>query len=162
MTARPLTADQVADLLELAPLEGEGGRFRQMYADDHSTAIYYLLGPDDASALHRLPTPEVWHHYTGAPVRLLNLHPDGTAVEHRLGGDVATGARPQVVVPGGVWQGAVSTGEMSLLGTTMAPPFDPDGFELADPGELRRRYPQAADLIDEITRRSAASPDTGS
>ena len=147
-------ADVVADLLGLTPLEHEGGRYRQMLADEHGTAIYYLLGDEDASALHRLPTTEVWHHYVGAPVRLLQLHGDGRAEEHRLGDDLLTGARPQVVVPGGVWQGAVSTGDYSLLGTTMAPPYDDAGFELGDPDELARRYPGAAVLIALIAERS--------
>lgn len=147
-------ADRVAEQLGLEPLPDEGGRFRQMHLDAYSSAIYYLLGPDDASALHRLPTVEVWHHYAGAPVRLLTLHPDGRAHEHHLGSDLDAGQRPQVVVPGGVWQGALSTGEVSLLGTTMAPPFDESTFELGDPADLRHRYPDATELIDEIAHRS--------
>lgn len=150
----PGDADRVAELLGLELLPEEGGRYRRTHLDVRSSAIYYLLGPDDASALHRLPTAEVWHHYVGAPVRLLTLHPDGRAVEHCLGPDLESGARPQVIVPGGVWQGAVSTGSMSLLGTTMAPPFDGAAFELGDAVELTERYPQAAQLIDELVRRS--------
>ena len=35
------------------------------------------------------------------------------------------------VVEAGVWQGSMSLGEWTLLGTTMAPGFTWDGFELA-------------------------------
>lgn len=147
-------ADRLAQALDLEPLAHEGGRFRRTHGDEHGSAIYYLLGPDDASALHRLPSIEVWHHYAGAPVRLLTLGPDG-AEEHLLGPGVLEGQRPQVVVPGGVWQGAISVGEWSLLGTTMAPPYEQAAFELGDPDELRARYPEAADLIGELGRRSA-------
>jgi uncharacterized protein len=154
--ARPAlgAAARIADELGLEPLTHEGGWFRRTYADVHGSAIYYLLGPDDASALHRLPSVEVWHHYAGAPARLLTLGAQG-AVEHRLGPEILEGQRPQVVVPGGVWQGAISTGEWSLLGTTMAPPYEQAGFELGDPDELRARYPEAAPLIVELARRSA-------
>lgn len=154
MTSR---ADSIAELLGLAPLEVEGGRFRRTFLDQHSSAIYYLLAAGDASAIHRLPTPEVWHHYSGAAVRLLVLLPDGSSLEHRLGDDLRAGERPQAIVPGRAWQGAISVGEWSLLGTTMAPPFDPDAFELGDPGRLRSDYPTAAPLINAITERSAPS-----
>lgn len=147
-------ADRIAQLLDLEPLTHEGGRFRRTLADGHGTAIYYLLADDDASALHRLASTEVWHHYAGAPVRLLTLHPDGTAEEQRLGDDLLTGERPQIIVPVGVWQGAVSLGAYSLVGTTMAPPYTQEGFELGDPAELARRYPDAAELIALITERS--------
>lgn len=150
-------ADDLADLLGLAPLEGEGGRFRRTFSDGRSSAIYYLLGAHDASAMHRLPTTEVWHHYAGAPVRLLVLTADGDALEHRLGDDLLGGERPQAIVPGGAWQGAISVGDWSLLGTTMAPPFEPADFELGDPVRLRSDYPAAAPLIDAIAARSETS-----
>lgn len=158
MTSADLTAADLVDLLGLEPLEGEGGWFRRTHADANSTAILYLLGPEDASALHRLPGPEVWHHYAGAPVRLLVLDPDGHgggAVEHRLGDDVRGGEMPQVVVPGGTWQGAVSVGPWSLLGTTMAPGYDPQDFALGDHPALADAFPEARELIEEIARRCA-------
>lgn len=148
------SADEITGLLGLTPLSHEGGRYTQTLSDEHGTAIYYLLGHDDASAMHRLPTTEVWHHYAGAAVRLLTLHPDGRALEHRLGKDLHAGERPQIVVPGGVWQGAISEGDHSLLGTTMAPPYDHAGFELGDPEELAQHYPEAADLLGRIAQRS--------
>jgi uncharacterized protein len=154
-SARPLgEAERIAAALGLAPLTTEGGRYRRTHLDGYGSAIYYLLGADDASALHRLPGTEVWHHYAGAPVRVLTIGPGG-AVEHRLGPAVLDGERPQLVVPGGVWQGAVSTGEWSLLGTTMAPPYEEASFELGDADALERSYPEAAGLIRELGRRSA-------
>lgn len=158
MTPQHLAAADLIELLELEPLDAEGGWFRRTYADANGTAILYLLGQDDASALHRLPGPEVWHHYSGAPVRLLVLEPDShpaQAVEHRLGDDLSAGETPQVVVPGGAWQGAVSVGPWSLLGTTMAPGYDPGGFELGDHAALAETYPDARELIEEIARRNA-------
>lgn len=149
---------RIRTLLDLEPLSHEGGWYRRTHADGHGTAIYYLLGPDDASALHRLPQAEIWHHYAGAEVQLLTLDDrSGTprSVVHRLGDELFDGAVPQVLVPAGVWQGAISTGAWSLLGTTMAPGYEQAGFDLGDPGELRARFPDAAGLIDEITRRSS-------
>lgn len=140
------------DLLGLAPLEQEGGLYRQTHADAHSTAIYYLLAGGDFSALHRLTADEVYHFYAGAPLRLLLLHPDGRIDEPMLGADLAAGQRPQLRVAAGVWQGASSTGEWTLIGTTMAPPFDWAGFELGDRAELTRDYPAAAARIRDLTR----------
>ena len=141
---RALSGADIARLLHLEPLPGEGGLFRQTYADPASTAIYYLLVAPEVSRLHRLPTPEVWHHYAGAPARMLLLQPGGAVEEPVLGAELERGYRPQVVVPGGVWQGCEALGPWSLLGTTMAPPYDGATWELGDRTVLSVGWPDAA------------------
>ena len=60
--------------------------------------------------------------------------PDGKgATAHVLGPDLRAGCRPQVVVPNGWWQTAVSLGAWTLVGCTVAPGFRFEGFELAPP-----------------------------
>ncbi|MCC5948923.1 MAG: cupin domain-containing protein [Nitriliruptoraceae bacterium] len=152
-----MTAGEVVQLLELVPLPLEGACYRRTYLDAHSSAIYFLLAPHDASAMHRLTGPEVWHHYAGAPARLLLLFPGGRCEERVVGSDLRAGQRPQVVVPAGVWMGGITTGAFSLFGTTMAPPFDGSGFELGDPDQLAVEYPDAGPLLGEIARRSRGS-----
>ena len=53
--------------------------------------------------------------------------------EEVLGPDLASGARPQRIVPRDWWQAAVSTGDWTLVGCTVSPGFTFDGFELARP-----------------------------
>ena len=173
------TPQELIKTLGLQPLPREGGFYRETYrsaerlpatvtpsrhAPDRSlaTAMYYLLTPDSFSALHRLPSDEVYHFYLGSPVRMLQLFPDGTARTDILGPDVLAGQNVQLVVPAGVWQGSALEpgGTFALLGTTMTP-----GFEFADyePGErepLARQYPAFADIIRRLTvgdRRSRAT-----
>lgn len=148
----PPEAAALAAELGLEPLEHEGGLYRQTVAEASSTAIYYLLAGADFSALHRLSGPELYHFYAGSPVRITVLGPGGSVEEHLLGTEVLADQRPQVLVPAGVWQGSSSTGPWSLLGTTMAPPFSWEGFELGDRDALTRAYPQAASRIRELTR----------
>ncbi len=148
-----MNADDVARLLDLEPLPGEGGRYRRTFHDGRSSAIHFLLAEDDASAMHRLDAPEVWHHYAGAPVLLLLLSDEG-AREVVLGDDLAGGQQPQVVVPAGVWQGGLSVGAWSLVGTTMAPPWHEEGFELGDTEELAARWPEAAATLRRIAERA--------
>lgn len=58
---------------------------------------------------------------------------NGTATERvLLGGDVFDGQEPQGVVPAYRWQRARSEGDWTLLGTTVAPGFVPDGFEMRE------------------------------
>lgn len=147
-----LGAEQIIDLLGLEPLPEEGGMFRQVWASDHGTAIYFLLRPGDFSAMHRLDRPEIWHHYAGAPVGMLLLHGDGRIDRPRLGPDLGSGARPLVVVEPGTWMGAETLGEWSLVGATMAPPYDPAGFELGEVGWLLSNYGEAAAEIRRLTR----------
>lgn len=138
---------EVAERLGLVPLPDEGGLFRRTYADDAGAAIYYLLVAPARSALHRLDVAEVWHHYAGAPARLLLLEPDGGVAQPVLGADLERGQRPQVAVPAGVWQAAETTGQWTLMGCTTAPPFTPSAFTLGDPDELARGWPRAAERI---------------
>ena len=147
-----MTADEVISLLALEPLPGEGGMFAQHYADRHSTAIYFLVRPGDFSALHRLRGPEIYHFYAGAPLQMLLLHPGGKVERPVLGNDLTAGQRPVRAVPPGVWQGSRTTGEWSLVGTTMAPGFEEEMFEIGDREGLLVTFPSAAADIDLLTR----------
>jgi predicted cupin superfamily sugar epimerase len=164
-------AAEILRMLDLRPLPHEGGYYRETYrsadrlphaalpagyAGDKAagTAIYYLLTPDTFSALHRLPTDEIYHFYLGGPVHLLQLLPDGSGQVVVLGPDLRAGQRPQAVVPRGVWQGSFLApgGAFALLGTTMAPGFDFSDYEPGDRADLCARYPTFPDLIIQLTR----------
>jgi len=146
-----MTAQELIRLLDLKPLPGEGGYYHETYRSDRrgqdgksaGTAIYYLLTPDTCSALHRLPTDEVYHFYLGDPVELLLLGPEGATII-RLGTDLQAGHRPQFVVPAGSWQGSclADGGQFALMGTTMAPGFDFSDYEAGARDVLAREYPQ--------------------
>ncbi len=147
-----MDGSEVAALLGLEPLPPEGGMWAQTWIDDLSTAIYFLMQPGDFSAMHRLDGTEIWHHYAGAPVRLVLLHADGRITRPILGDDLQAGERPCVVVVVGDWMAAETTGEWSLVGTTMAPGYRAEGFELGDRGDLIEQYPEAATDIVRLTR----------
>jgi uncharacterized protein len=159
LTSPPaLTAARLIELLRLEPLPVEGGHFRQTWRSAAGTAIYYLLtdDPDSFSALHRLPTDEIYHFYLGDPVELLLLH-DGGRIEHvALGPALQHGQHVQYVVPHGVWQGSRLRrgGRFALLGTTMAPGFEPSTYESGEREGLAAAYPAAAEAIRGLTRRS--------
>ena len=166
-----LTAKQIQDFLKLQPLPVEGGYFVESYRSKFtlvqpslppgypgervlSTAIYYMLTPDTFSAMHRLKGDEVYHFYLGDPVEMLMLKPDGAAEAVLLGHDILAGMRLQHAVPAGTWQGSrlAPGGKFALMGTTMAPGFDPQDFELGKRDDLSARYPNYAPLIAFLTR----------
>jgi len=81
-TPRDRLPEALIDFYGLAPLPREGGRFRRTWAGPmrpdgrpEGSAIVMLLTaePGDFSALHRLPTDEIWHYYRGDPLTLLLL-----------------------------------------------------------------------------------------
>lgn len=165
-----LSADETIRLLNLEPLQMEGGYFCQTYRSTETvppealpsryktskilgTAIYYLLTPDQRSAMHRLPTDEIFHFYLGDPVTMLQLHPDGSSDVITIGSDILNGQRPQVIVPRFTWQGSILApgGRFALLGTTMAPGFDYDEYEAGDRQALMDKYPVYKDLIIRLT-----------
>ena len=96
----------------------------------------------------------MYHYYLGDPVEMLLLLPDGTSQVLVLGHDLEAGQAVQAVAPRGAWQGARLRpgGKFALLGTTMAPAFDPSDFELGQRDELLRQYPERAEMIRALTR----------
>lgn len=139
-----MEAAAVIGLLGLQP-HPEGGHYRETFRDepeiDNSdpdgrgavTAIYYLLAAGEVSHWHRIDAVEVWHWYAGAPLVLETAGQGRKTNETRLGPDLASGERPQAVVPAQAWQSAHSLGAWSLVGCTVSPAFQFQGFELAPP-----------------------------
>jgi hypothetical protein len=166
-----MDAGFIIEHLGLTPLPFEGGYFRETYRSGEtiarsclpsryraekrfSTAIYYLITPDTFSALHCVSSDELFHFYLGDTVIMLQLCPDGTGKTVVLGHDLERGQHPQCVVPGGTWQGLAldAGGTFALMGTTVAPAFDPEDFVLGKRTTLIEHYPQFADMIIKLTR----------
>lgn len=134
-----LTPDYLIETLRLEP-HPEGGWYRQTWqADDgpraSGTAIYFLLKEGESSHWHRVDAVEIWHYYAGAPLILRMAETEsGPATSHTLGPDLARGMEPQLIVPRDHWQAAETTGAWTLVGCTVSPGFQFDGFTLASPG----------------------------
>jgi len=164
-------AQEIIDLLELEPLDIEGGWYRECWrsklqadpggrGDNYpsprslGSLIYYLLTSDTVSAMHRLPSDEIFHFYLGDPVEMLQLFPGGEGRVLRLGNNLVAGERPHILVPGGVWQGSRLAGDkhgFALMGTTVTPGFDFDDFSRGDRNELITQYPDHAGMIEKLT-----------
>jgi hypothetical protein len=117
LTAQGLTAQDVIRLLELKP-HPEGGHYRETFRDTRtveggraaSTAIYFLLARGERSHWHRVDAVETWHWHAGGAL-MLHISDGRTISTLRLGPDLATGERPQGVVPAHAWQAAGPTGD---------------------------------------------------
>jgi predicted cupin superfamily sugar epimerase len=137
-----LSAAEVIQLLDLKP-HPEGGHFRQTFRDPRtvdgaraaSTAIYFLLARSERSHWHKVDATEVWHYHAGAPLELaIAADAQGPVERVTLGPDLVAGERPQAIVPAHAWQAAHSLGEWTLVGCTVSPGFQFEGFELAPAG----------------------------
>ncbi len=167
-----LTAQNIIDFHHLTPIPDEGGLYVQTYISEDripkdslpvryrgskqiNSAILFFLDdtPDCFSAIHRLPTDEIYHFYLGDPVELLMLFPDGSSKTVTLGRDILNGQSVQFVVPRGIWQGShlLSGGKFALMGASMAPGFDPTDFTPGKRKELIHLCPQQSELIRKLT-----------
>jgi len=110
---QPMTVvEELIQHFGLEELPVEGGLFRQTYlssemvpktilSDRYSkdkpinSAILYLhtSDPNLFSAMHKLPTDEIYHFYLGDPVELLQLYPDGRSERVILGHHVLSGQK---------------------------------------------------------------------
>ena len=142
-----MTPEQLINDLGMQELPVEGGYFAQTHRSEEVSAIAYLLRRPDFSGMHVLKHLEIYHFHAGAPLRMLLLHPDGTATE-----PVLSASNPQVVVPAGVWQGSTPAGDWTLAGTVVVPPYTDDIVEFGHADDLCARYPSHAALIRPLCR----------
>jgi hypothetical protein len=174
MSTQTITANDLIRIFNLKPLAVEGGLFARTYIADEivaaeslpkrydishplGTAIVVLFTDeaDSFSALHKLPTDEVYHFYLGDPMALTQLFPDGRAETVLLGQDVLRGQRVQHVVPHGVWQGSRRIGGphgFTLFGTTLAPGYHHNDYIGGERDGLIAQFPQMAESIRALTR----------
>ncbi len=159
-----LSLAEIIDLLNLAPLPGEGGYFRQnvIVTDTNpgrlhaplNTAILFLVTPESWSGLHMLESEELFHFYMGDECRMVVCSPDGALEERRIGTDLQAGCQVQTLVPAGMWQGTrlLEGGAFgyALLGTTMTPGFRQDQFRLAHFADLESLPPAVAATLSEF------------
>ena len=168
-----MTADEVKEILGLVKHPREGGWFVRTWESEEfvaatcfddgrydcarrtSTAIYYLLEPETFSEMHRLKSDEIFHHYMGSAVEMLQLFEDGSSSRVVIGKNLSAGERPQVVVPRGVWQGSrLSVAEgWALLGCTVSPGFEFADYRSGTAAELVARWPDEAEMIAKLTRK---------
>jgi uncharacterized protein len=173
---KKLTAEEVIKKLDLRPLPDEGGYYRQTYKSDMefptngfgvdsdsmrriSTAIYFLETPDGFSALHRIRSDEVYHFYAGDPVDMIQIDDSGILSRFILGSDILNNQSPQLVVPKGKWQASrlKAGGRWALMGSTVAPGFEFEDFELADRDRMRLQFPQLSQDLRSFTRAKRSS-----
>lgn len=167
-----MTAQEIIRKLDMKPLPEEGGYYRETYRgtaaslpahmfgiDSNSnrtisTAIYYLVIPESFSALHRVKSDEIFHFYGGDPVEMVQIDDEGNLERFLIGNEVLAGQQPQVVVPRGVWQGLrlKHGGKWALMGTTVAPGFEFEDFEVGIREQLIQNFPQHRDDIIRFSR----------
>ena len=139
--SQDLTADQVVSLLNMQP-HPEGGHYVETFRDPvtdesgraASTLIYFLLPEGVLSRWHKVDAVETWHWYAGAPLELSISSDSGPKEVLTLGSDLLAGQRPQGIVPRDGWQQARSLGAWTLVGCTVAPGFQFEGFVMAAEG----------------------------
>ncbi len=153
---KAMDAAEVIKLLKLETLEKEGGYFRQTYKAKgfvgnraFSTAIYYLVTPENFSSLHRCRSDEIFHFYLGDPVEMIQITNEGEFRTITLGSALTSGEQPQALAPAEVWQGTRLTagGKWALLGATVAPGFEYEDFELGERTRLMKLFPHLKEQI---------------
>lgn len=116
------------------------------------SSIIYLLPANEVATWHRVNCDEMWHHYSGSPLRL-NIISKLKGLETLiLGSDVLNGQNVQVIIPRLTWFSAevIEENSYSLCGCTLWPSFSYTDFEIAERSKLLDDYPQYRDTIERI------------
>jgi len=155
---------KLINLLDLEPHVG-GGYIREIFRSKNLvhllgnqverkalTTIYYLLGAGEFDSWHRLDSDEVWHYYEGATLELLWIKQGEEKYTRCLIGEIDDSTKPIAIVPGGCWQMARTTGEYTLVGCTMGPGFEYEGYQLLrdnpeDAKIIQHRFPELDEFL---------------
>jgi hypothetical protein len=163
-----LPIDQLIRTFSLLP-HPEGGYYKETYRSaevienplkkfpdqrNYSTAIYFLIGENNFSALHRIKSDEVWHFYEGDALEVIEIDLKGNLIRTQLGKNISGGQTFQYTVRAGHWFGSrvLKGGEYSFVGCTVSPGFDFKDFEMASRNDLCKQFPQHKGIIEELTR----------
>ena len=123
-------SDEIIKKLQMIP-HPEGGYFKESYRNENISLIYYILKKNEKSHWHRLTKNEILHFYNGDPLKLL-ISKDGKNIEEIILNNKNNNDQIfHYIVKAGTWFSMESQGEYTLIGCTVAPPFDYDDFELA-------------------------------
>lgn len=159
-----MNGKEIIEKLQLIP-HPEGGFYRQTYRADQqielhpnrsrhvNTAIYFLLLDDGKSMFHRIQSDELWFFHQGEPLEIIWIE-KGELKARLLGNNLSAGEQPQISIPAKTWFAArmKNPGNYSLVSCTVAPGFDFEDFELADPEGLSREFPKLKETIQLFTR----------
>ena len=120
----------------------EGGWFRETWRHPQTletpygtrplaTSVLFLLRPGEASAWHRVRSPELWIWQGGGPVRVTL---GGTGPDPEETGTVTLGPGGQHLVQADEWQAAVPAdpARATLVACIVSPGFDFADFSLAE------------------------------
>lgn len=121
------------------------------------SAIYYFLDPTTFSAMHKVTGDMLYHFYSGDPVQMLLLYPEGSPNKWEIctfSNNLDAGGMPMKVIPGGTWLGSrlYAGSSYALMGVSMAPGFDPADYVIGKRKDLIKQYPEQQQLITELTR----------
>lgn len=149
----------------------EGGFYRQSYKSveiiaenalpvrftgrrSFSTSIYFLMTSESFSAFHRIKQDELWHFYSGSPLTIHSISPEGIYSKTELGCNPEKNLLPQAVIPASTCFAASVNNDdaYSLTGCTVAPGFEFADFELVPRKTLLDQYPEHRAVIEQYTR----------
>jgi uncharacterized protein len=120
--------------------------------------LYFMVTDQARIRLHRIRSDQMYHHYSGDPLEVLLLYPNGKSEVRVVGNDLTAGMRPQLLVPGGTFHaGRVRPGgSYSLLGTSVWLRAEPYDVEMGNIEKLSAEFPQAQEEIHSFAKATDA------
>ncbi|SNS31241.1 hypothetical protein SAMN06295967_10735 [Belliella buryatensis] len=154
--------EELVAQLDLNP-HPEGGFYKEIYRSDLGvntasgersimTSIYFLLTSENISKFHQIKSDEMWFYHEGSPLTVHMIDESGRYEKIKVG-PVGEENKPQQMVPAGVIFGSTvdETDSYALVSCVVAPGFDFQDFKLFEREELLKRFPEHAEIIEQLT-----------
>ena len=128
-----------------------------------SSASYYLLPETHLLKFHATKATKQYHHYLGAPMMVIMIHPNGKLEKIILGKNILHNQQSQLTIPGNTYVAAVlyksnkktqkltNSNKYAFIGCTTAPSWEIEDCIRASRQDLIKQFPRHKKIIKQFT-----------
>lgn len=118
---------------------------------NYLTVINFLITKEKSSYFHKVASDEQWYFHEGGTAIIHLVDENGVYFNKKLGSLSTDGASLFFNVPKGYWFGVeVIEGDYALFSCSVAPGFEFEDFELAEPEKFIDKYPKLKDVSNRL------------
>jgi len=120
-----------------------------------SSSVYYLLPKGDKLKFHSTKASKQYHHYLGAPMKVIIINKKGILKEVMLGKDLLKNQQLHLTLPANSYVAAIldpstDQNQYALIGCTTTPGWEKEDCDRITTEKLINKFPQHKEKIQQF------------